>query len=172
MGQIYICKCKDCGYTLTASLGLGMMYSSEKDDEIKKMKIGCYGDQGRNFFENHPDGSITCNHVVSKCTSCGNLESVYDFDLLIPNPELIPQKQMVHQGVDKDHKYMRLAERSVRSLPENIRYVLYEKYDHACSVCGSKAEIIDDFVDELRQKKIICPKCGGSMHQFRYLLWD
>lgn len=173
MGNSYICKCNNCGYTLNASFGVGLMDTSVVADEIKTMKIGGYGEQGKRFFNEHPDGTITCNYVVTRCTKCGALESIYDFDLLIPDPELEPQRQMALKRIKAvDSKCKDVSGRIVKALTESIRYILYEKYEHFCSKCGNRVEIIEDFSYELKQGKIICPECGESLYQFRFLLWD
>ncbi|WP_026669345.1 hypothetical protein [Butyrivibrio sp. AE3006] len=173
MGRGYICKCEKCGYTLNASLGSGMFYPQLVKDEIENMKKGHYGEQGRKFFEEHPDGSISCESVVSRCTKCGNLEPVYDLNLMIPDPEIEQKRQTLMDGINRgDSKFTSLPEDMVRSIIEIKRYVFYEKYDHHCSKCGSKAEIIDEFIKELRQEKIICPECGGIIKEHQFLCWD
>ena len=144
MGKGYICKCPECDYTLKAFLGVGMMYPMTVQEEMKKLKKGRYGEQGMRFFKDHPDGSITCENVVTRCTVCGNLEVKYDFNLLIPKSE----------AANMDAGYE------------------VEKYNHFCKKCGNKAEIVDDFAEKLEQEKIICPKCKGKLFLSDYLCWD
>ena len=153
MGTGYICKCPECGYTLEAFLGVGMMYPITMREEIKKLKKGRYGEQGMRFFKEHPNGSITCENVVTRCTACGNLEVKYDFDLLAPRSEAIDENQ--NEPITNMH----------------FDYEV-EKYHHFCKKCGNKAEIVEDFEKKLEQGEMICPKCEGKLFLSDYLRWD
>ena len=92
MGSIYACKCDNCGFRFSAHLGTGFMYPEEYCETVQNMKAGLYGKQGKQFFEEHPDGAITCNNIVVQCDDCGKLMSVPELDLYVPVEVLIAKK--------------------------------------------------------------------------------
>ena len=147
MGYGFECVCEKCGYSIDTMFGVGMLGYKVLEDETKKMRAGKYGEQGKRFFKEHPDGSVTVDYVVTKCMSCGELSNVHEFNLQIPEQEI--EKTL--------------------GWTENVTI---EKYEHKCKKCGGKTEIIENF-EELAQKgKIECPRCGNKLTTAGYYCWD
>ena len=173
MGAEFKCKCPKCGYSFYASLELGMPHPSVVEEETKKMKAGVYGDQGKRFFEEHPDGKITCYDVVIRCKSCGNLEVRKEFNLLVLYPAFIKAKRRVMEKIKAgDPDFNEGLIKWLDSMPVFLKYVLHESYNHFCSKCGSPAEIIEDFSELQHKRKIRCPECGKRLKEDRSILWD
>ncbi len=129
MGEGYKCMCPTCGYSFYASLGRGMFYPMVVIEETEKMKAGAYGDQGKRFFEEHPDGKITCNNVVTRCNSCKNLEVKKDFNLLVMDSAFIQGKKRLMERIKTENT--RIIENYINkidSLPDEMKYVPYESY--------------------------------------------
>ncbi len=144
-----------------------------REEETKKMKAGKYGEQGKRFFVEHPNGSVTTNYVVVKCASCGELYNVYDFDLQIPEPEMDRAKKRLSDALDRgDPKACKLPKEQVEGILNWADYVTLEKYEHKCKKCGGKAEVIEDFENLAQTGMIACPRCGNKLSTGHYMMWD
>ena len=173
MGSGFKCFCDKCGYSLDVVFGMGMLGFKVREKETKKMKAGKYGEQGKRFFIEHPDGSVTTDYVVVKCASCGELYNVYDFDLQIPEPEREKAKKNLRDALDKgDPKACKLPKEQVERGLNWTDDVTLEKDEHKCKKCGGKAEIIEGFEDLAQTGKIDCSKCGNKLSTCDYILWD
>ncbi|SDB66646.1 hypothetical protein [Butyrivibrio sp. INlla16] len=173
MGSGFKCFCDKCGYSFDAMFGIGMMGFMVREKETKKMRAGKYGEQGKRFFMEHPDGSVTTNYVVVKCTSCGEFHNVYDFDLQIPEPKMEKSKQNLKEALDRgDPEACKLPKEHVERILNRTYYVTKEKYEHKCKKCGGKAEIVENFENLVQAGKIDCPRCENRLSTSDYILWD
>lgn len=161
MGQGYKCKCNKCDYSFYAYLGVGLMFPEFYQETVEKMKNGEYGVQGKNFFRDHPDGAISCNKVVARCTSCGEYLEVPELSMYIPKPDYILSKCEHKELWSVAFPFEDVDYVSESGLEEH--YNLYEKYHHICPKCHSKADIIPDFEKKLFAGKLGCAKCDGTL---------
>ncbi len=173
MGTDYRCICKSCGYEFDAFLGSGMMGFMVNEEETEKMRLGGYGEKGRKFFEEHPDGKISTDKVVTRCTSCGSLQNSYRFNFLIPRDD---NRAAGNESKDSVSGKMQLSEEMLgdgdEDPVEEDAYIVYEKFDHRCDKCGGKAMIIEKFGKKAVNEKITCPECGKKLFVERQILWD
>ena len=170
MGTGYVCKCNKCGFSIEANLGVGFMFPRVYQTAVERMKSGEYGEQGKKFFKEHPDGAISCETVVAKCLSCGDCGPVPDFTMYVPKPDYNPEKA---EHEDDYSVFPSLREEEYVSwLDLEEHYDEYEKFDHRCPECGGKAEIIPDFEKQLEEGTLGCPKCDGLMEIEDIIKWD
>ncbi len=173
MGRGFNCFCNKCGYNFDAMFGIGMLGYRVREKETKKMRAGKYGEQGKRFFIEHPNGSVTTDYVVVKCASCGELYNVYDFNLQIPEPEMDKAKKKLKDALDRgDPKVCKLPKNQVDRILNWTDYVTLEKYEHKCKKCGGKAEIIEEFEHLAQVGNVDCPRCGNKLSTGKYMLWD
>lgn len=155
MGMAYGCKCENCGYKFGTWIDVGRGYPMVYRDVVKKMKAGEYGDQGKTFFEDAPDGAIDCRLIVAQCTSCGAYFGRERLDMYIPKDDCtLPEDENERIWNVKDY------------------YELYDKYEHKCPHCGAKAEIVEDFEKKLFADDLKCGKCGSTMKIDDFAWWD
>ena len=62
MGEGISCRCKKCGYTFSANLGVGFMFPKVYSETVSEMKKGTFGEIGKQFFEEYPHG--VRRHIV------------------------------------------------------------------------------------------------------------
>ncbi|SEM01464.1 hypothetical protein SAMN04487770_12352 [Butyrivibrio sp. ob235] len=173
MGSGFKCFCDKCGYSLDTMLGCGMQGHLVNEEETKRMKAGKYGEQGKRFFTDHPDGTVSTNYVVVKCNSCGELYNVYDFNLQIPEAEWEKAKKKLRDASARsDSKACKLQKEQVEQVLNKTYLVTLEKYEHKCKKCGGNAEIIENFHNLAQASKIDCPRCGNKLSTKGYILWD
>lgn len=167
MGEAYGGICKKCGYSFTASLGVGFLFPVVYQDTVQKMKNGELGEFAKKFFEEHPDGAVDCENVVIKCKKCGSFDCAQDLSMYIPIKE----------------REEKTGEWAVAVPAEGIDYVIgddfdkyYEKYadyPHVCSECDGEAEVVKDFEKIFNSGKMKCPKCGGKFgFDGTIIMWD
>lgn len=172
MGYSFTCTCDSCGYTLKASLGAGINQSDVEKEEADKMREGFYGEQGIQFFGEHPDGRVTCEHVVIRCTQCKSLENCYDLGMEIPDPDIKKRLSKLKRKISLGEINW-ISQEKLDMMFEDHFYIPYESYHHRCIRCGSKAEIIEDFYSKLCNREVECPECGNKLRASgHYLLWD
>jgi len=169
MGRGYECKCNKCGYSFGANLGVGFLFPMVYQKTVDAMKNGEYGEQGRKFFEEHPDGAVECDNVVARCTCCGKFGRVPNLTMYVPKKEYNPLNAE-SKGIWSTAFPFEGAD-YVSWMDLEKYYDLYEKYDHRCPECGGSAEIID-FEKQLEARELKCPNCDGTMETTGILMWD
>lgn len=167
MGYGIHCECEKCGYGFSAMLGCGMLYPYQYCEAIDEMKAGKYGRQGVEFFEAFPDGAIDANYIVTRCTVCGELALVPDMTMYILK-EGVSVEDVEQWGV----YWLGKVCYSPIDIKNPALYELFEVYDHRCAKCGSEAEVIEDFSNELRAGNIKCPSCQSTLKATSFEQWD
>ena len=159
MGVILNCKCNKCGYTFKAFVGSGMMYDETYAETVAKMKKGQFGLQGKEFFEAFPQGAISCERIVVQCDDCGELMTVPDLSLYVPEGKIDYTK----------------TEREIPWPSElDEHYKLYEGYSHRCSRCNGHTSVVPGFTEQNKHidRHVKCPKCGTIMKIAFAGVWD
>lgn len=105
-------KCRKCGFEFASLYGIGFCFFTSHIETIEKGKNGELGDELKEFFEKHEDGTIDSAYTVLCCEKCGNLENGKDLTMYIV------------QGNDKKEQ------------------VEYAKYPHKCKKCGGRMRIV------------------------------
>ena len=81
-------RCPECGYDFAAVTGVGFLFPQVYAKTVSKMKRGRLGATAKRFFEEHPDGAISCENIVMKCQKCGEYDSRESLAMYLPNGEL------------------------------------------------------------------------------------
>ena len=74
MGKIYNVKCFECDYEEKFYIGVGEDDFKLKEEVIKTIKDGGYGEEALNFFVGVKNSDIECKRMLYHCKKCGNLE--------------------------------------------------------------------------------------------------
>lgn len=170
MGQGYGCTCNKCGYSFSANLGAGFLFPMVYKETVDAMKKGEYGEQGKKFFTEHPDGAIDCETVVARCKSCGEYGSVPNLTMYVPKKDYDPAKAAPKGRWSVAFPFEGADYVSWSDL--ETYYDVYEKYDHRCPECGGSAEIVEDFEKELDSGNLACTKCDGKLEVTDLIMWD
>lgn len=161
MGVGYSYVCKKCGYTFSVNLGVGFMYPQLFQEVMKEAKEGTLGIQAKRFLEENPKGVISPRKVIARCEGCGEYEPVLDFNMYVPkeghDPKPSTERWSVVDALDGCEYVYDFSE-----------YDLKEKYDHRCSSCGGRLQILDEEEPEM----LTCPRCGGEMEIQGMICWD
>ena len=173
MGLILKCKCKKCGYTFKAFVGIGMMYPKTYTETVNKMKEGQFGLHGKEFFEAFPQGAISCEEIVVQCDDCGKFMNVPDLSLYVPEGKIdytkIERKIPWSSGFSGvGYEYVTLSEL-------DKHYTLYERYSHRCSRCNGHTSVVPGFSERMNKnidRHVKCPKCGSIMEIAIEGVWD
>lgn len=75
MGKIYNVKCSGCDYEDKFYIGVGEDDFDIKNEVIKTIKNGGYGEEALHFFANAEISDIECKRMLYRCRKCGNLET-------------------------------------------------------------------------------------------------
>lgn len=171
MGNTYEISCKKCGYAIRIIEGAGFLFPMIYQDTVKKMKKGELGEQAQVFFANHPDGAINCDMTLAQCKGCGEYFETYDWSMHLPKPEIqLPDGASDAEWQDEKSN---LTEDYVMPRELDEEYDLYEKFNHPCPKCGSKAEVVDDYHEKLTKGLLKCPRCGSELEGNQgNILWD
>lgn len=153
MGSGFTFKCGKCDYKFEAMLGIGMLFPIEYRNTIKEIKEGVYGEEYKQFFEDHPNAAVNCEMESAVCTKCNKLQSVRNMTLYLPQDE------------DDDPEEYLMAE----ELEDN--YIKCKEYEHKCPDCSSPMKIID-LLEEASLGTLKCPECGGELMLSGDLNWD
>lgn len=84
MGESTQFRCPECGYDFAAFTGVGCAFPRVYAETVSKMKRGRLGATAKRFFEEHPDGAISCENVVMKCQKCGEYDSREYWAMYVP----------------------------------------------------------------------------------------
>lgn len=171
MGSIYDIYCEKCKYAIRINEGIGFLFPVVYQDTVDKMKKGELGEQAKAFFENHPDGAINGALTLAQCKECGEYFEAYDWSMYIPKSESqVPDGASDGEGQDEEANS---AKTCVMTYELEEEYDLYEKFNHKCPKCGSKAEVVDDYHKKLDKGLLKCPCCGSSLKgSGGMILWD
>ena len=170
MGNGYICKCNKCDNTFRVLLGIGFNFPDIYWETVEKMKKGRYGEQGRIFFKNHPDGAVSCENIVACCTSCGEYLDIPELNMYIPKKDYDISKA---EPKGRWSVAMPFEGEEYVSWPDlEKHYNLYEQYKHKCPKCHAVAEVIPDFEKKLFAGELMCAKCGGTLKPVNIFMWD
>ena len=161
MGRGFCFVCKSCGKAFTECLGVGFMYPKVYRDTMKAAREGTLGLKVKQFVTDNPQGAIDPKIVIAQCEKCGNYEAVPDLSMYIPKNGNDP---MIHRGNwtvgDRDNE--------TEYVFEFDQYDLINKYEHRCSSCGGRMQVLQDQEPE----SLKCPECGDDMIIQEEIMWD
>ena len=188
MGTGYNYVCKTCGKEFTAYLGVGFKYPQLYQDVMNSAREGKLGIKVKQFIINNPHAAIDpktviakcekCGNyeafiinnphaaidpktVIAKCEKCGNYEAVPDLGMYLPKKE---NGSLIHKGnwtvgdFDNKNEYVF----------EFDQYDLIDRYDHKCTSCGGRMQVLQDEEPE----SLKCPACGDEMVVRDLIMWD
>lgn len=138
-------------------------------ETVDAMKKGEYGEQGKKFFEEHPDGAVDCETAVARCSACGEYGHVPALTMYVPKKDYDSSKIEL-KGIWSVAFPFEGADYVSWSDLEEF-YDVHEKYDHRCPECGGVAEIVD-FEKELEAGELACAMCDGKMEVTDLIMWD
>jgi DNA-directed RNA polymerase subunit M/transcription elongation factor TFIIS len=153
MGSGYRLKCSKCGYSFMCMNGIGKLYPKVYTDTVQRAKDGELGPEIKQFFADHPDGTINAEQVTFCCDSCGNLSNDLDLTMYIQREDCrsTPSEEIGYVYVNDLKTY----------------YKEYEKYPHMCAKCGGKMHTITD------NEVVMCPKCKNPLESTKeFIMWD
>ena len=161
MGTGYTYRCKTCGHSFSAYLGVGFLYPRLYQDVMTSARKGNLGKQAKRFLEENPYGAIDPKTVIAQCEDCGNYDAVMDLSMYVPKEGQPPR---IHKGnwtisdFDPEAEYVF----------EFDEYDLKELYEHRCTLCKGRLHILKEQEPELLK----CPKCGDDMIIEDVVMWD
>lgn len=155
--KCYTYTCDHCGYEFEADIGIGFFgYHIFYPKLLEALKNGEYGEQGKVFFEEHPDGAFNGESVLGQCTKCKEYFSIRDLTLYLPERgnSFLKSKSWnaARNGDSLDY---------VSFFDLKKYYFKYEEYHHICKKCGGDIKIID--ISQL-EKDPTCPICKHKLH--------
>ena len=170
MGQGNEYRCEECGYSMTAAYGAGMMYPTVYRETIEKGRAGKLGEKLKTFLAEHPEGAVNCGNSMIRCTKCGSIESEQNLSMYLPKDgDPVPEEKGIWSVAMPQED---IAFVCPWDLPGHYR--LYARYPHRCSKCGGKARVISERkLDEgVADGTVRCPRCGGRLRSMGMILWD
>ena len=173
MGESTQFRCPECGYDFAAFTGVGFAFPRVYAETVSKMKRGRLGTTAKRFFEEHPDGAISCENIVMKCQKCGEYDSRESLAMYVP------KEGFAHQVPEGIWAFAAPFEGSDYVSPDELEvcYDLYAEYPHRCRNCRGKmkpAEIfsVDEYGNETLIRPLVCPHCGAEMEEYLHSFWD
>ena len=151
MGSGKVFKCNACGEGFNAMTGIGMLFPTIYKETVQEIRSGKYGEDWKQFFEEHPDGVVNCENELLICEECGVPKCDMNLSLYLPKKGA---KDLPEHPFGDDFK----------------KFTLSEKYEHKCDKCGGVCNV----VNSSRIKRVTCPECGGVMEEDKggFILWD
>ena len=167
MGDGYSFRCKKCGYSFMANLGVGFFFPQVYRDTVNAMKQGDYGEKPKRFFEENPKGAITCDSVLVKCKDCGNYFDVPELKMFTPKPGYHPPGPKPRGSWSGP-----FPSEEIEYVGSEIwdNYDYYDQYEHRCPDCNGTVEFIP--YEDIKNGNIICGKCGERMEMEGFIFWD
>lgn len=150
MGRVYLVKCDHCGYQQQFNLGVGMAFPYTYDKIVKTIKNGEYGDEFKEFFDNHKGAVVDVQTELYRCSECNRLDQDYNLSLYVHKEDKEPEYGIWYSWSDKED------------------YIFVKSFSHICSECGKRMHI----VRESELHKLICPECGESLAVRNDIMWD
>ena len=158
MGIEYNYECKKCNYHKFIHLGIGFLFPKVYNDIVDEAKNGKYGKEIQAFLNMFSEGRIDAEDVLIVCQECGNIEVVPDLSMYIPKNEIPKKDDKLPWSVE--FPFIGLSYLTHNDLIND--YDLFERYDHKCSKCQGKTEIIAR--DSIKQKNTLkCPYCKSVL---------
>lgn len=163
MGNGFSLCCNNCGKKMEVYLSVGMGFPRAYMQNIKMIKDGEFGPEGVDFFKKHPDGAITCERQLDRCTKCGQYQNVYSLDLCVP-------KDGFAQNEKHDAAWstaMPFNEASYVA-PYSIRqnYTIVDTIKQYCPDCNGLLERVTDM------HNLPCPDCSKTLTISGEFRWD
>ncbi|MBO4927465.1 MAG: hypothetical protein J5379_04355 [Clostridiales bacterium] len=150
MGSGKVYKCKECGNRFRMSTGVGMLYPMSYENTVKDILSGKYGEEWKQFLEEHQDGRVNCEIVLLICEKCGVPKCDMDLSLYLPRKG--------KKGVAYPF-----------SVHFKESYKLYARYPHTCDCCGGACKVCD----KERPPVMKCKECSGVLEDtWEFILWD
>lgn len=113
-------RCNKCGYEFSPLIGMGLLYPTVCEENMKKVKKGKFGERLKKFMEEHPEGKIDFKYVAVQCEDCGYYDCVMDLGMYLPN-----ENKKTSPGLWN---------------LQNCKKV--EDYNHSCEDCGGKMKTV------------------------------
>lgn len=179
MGMCYELECEKCGYRFYASFGVGFMYPQVYQETKTAALNGELGEEIQKFLQENPDGAVNASRIFGKCTKCGNLETVPDLTMYLPNeknpaPKKNPQERWSVAMPFYNADY-------VAPFDLQYHYKVFAKYQHKCKRCGGDLETFNEDVFKVSETngklnldspKLKCPNCHAALNLIDLLRWD
>ncbi len=175
MGKGYSLKCRKCGYSFSASLGVGFLFVQNHQNILNDAKKGTFGKEIKQFLAEHPDGMLGSETVILQCMKCGNLKTGPDLSMYLPKEK--------HAPVSSDDGSAELQKESISNVrPWELKHEkLYGRYDYRCRKCGGRMrqipedemrKIVNRMDESLELPDFPCPKCGKALYFAGGFMWD
>ncbi len=155
-------KCLKCGYSFTATNGVGFLFPVIYEETVHKAKAGELGEEIKTFFEEHTNGAINAENVTLCCNECGKLTQGQDLTMYLPDYE--SHNDSEHGIWNVEMPFERVSYVTNWDLEEH--YKEYARYRHKCSECGGNMHIVSD------EEQLMCPKCTIPFDKAERLMWD
>lgn len=168
MGEGISCRCKKCGYTFSANLGVGFMLPKVYSETVSEMKKGTFGEIGKQFFEEYPHGAISCDTVVFQCEDCGEYIAAPELSMYIPKDDSNVKVSSGNWSMAFSGDGINYVTK--RDLMES--YQLLNHYEHRCFKCNGKMKLVTDFEEKLNDGELKCGRCGDVLELQSMIMWD
>ena len=177
MGRGYMLRCGKCGYGIAADLGVGYNFPSVYRKTMEAARTGRYGGAVRQFLEEHPDGTLSTERVLLRCSGCGSLQCGPDLSMYLRKPD-VPRREQGRWSVAAPYEGADYV--SPMELEHEETYELYAR-GNRCGKCGETMQPItdDELEEQMRrhpqtrgQTEVRCPKCREWLRVESMLMWD
>ena len=177
MGQGYKVHCRDCGYGISANLGVGFRFPMVYQETMEAARAGQYGEEIRRFLEEHPEGTLNTETVLLQCTGCGHLECGPDLSMYVRRPDA-PVGKKGRWSVEFPYEGAEYV--SPTELKKDGAYEFVGR-GHSCRECGKPMKPISaSDLDRLLRENcyepcragIPGPESGKPLWIENHIMWD
>ena len=165
MGQGYKFSCNECGFSVSASLGIGFLYPNVCEKILDKMKEGAFGEEIKEAANTIPGVAVHQKSSVFICDKCRSWRVDDLIDLCVP----------IKEGNTKKRRF-RIANES----PNLVTYVMdcdigdtfeiLHSVELTCNCCNSKMRDVKESGFSLLKLK--CPECQKKIDITESYFWD
>lgn len=156
MGQGYMLECEN-GHRLDYHLGIGMLYPVVYEETINDINAGKYGEDLKDYFQQHPGAAINASRSLYVCTKCHHPHEALNLDLYCRKGDAKSEECWCYWCDDKGYDFIR-------------------SYDHRCPDCGTSMILLEDDTEKIEENdsiQTLCPECNAPMQfGFSGLMWD
>lgn len=160
MGTGYNYVCKTCGKEFTAYLGVGFKYPQLYQDVMNSAREGKLGIKVKQFIINNPHAAIDPKQLQRNVKNVVTMRQyqIQECTCQKENGSLIHKGNWTVGDFDDKNEYVF----------EFDQYDLIDRYDHKCTSCGGRMQVLQDEEPE----SLKCPACGDEMVVRDAIMWD
>lgn len=165
MGQGYNFKCKDCGFSTSASLGIGFLYPNVCDEILGKMKAGDFGEEIKEAANTIPGVAVHNKSAVFICDKCRSWRVDDLIELCVPIKDVNTENRRFSVANEAANLVTYVMDCDVGDTFEVLHRV-----EHTCNCCNNKMRPVKE--SRISLLKLKCPKCQKKIDIGESYCWD